>query len=74
MTSDELMSALGHAVAAVWGDLPAQVQHDLFEAAARSGGEGAREKLAIFLHRQHPRTVDGEKPAGHVPEPDSLGG
>lgn len=74
MTSDELVTSLGRAVAAVWGELPARVQHDLFEAAVRSAGEGARDKLAVFLHRQHPRTLDGERPVRQVPEPDSLGG
>ena len=73
MISDELTKALGHAVAAVWGELPAGAQHDLFEAAVRSVGEGARQDLAAFLHWQHPRTLDGDKPR-QVPEPDSLGG
>ena len=73
MTSDELSTALGRAVAAVWGDLPAKVQQHLFEAAVRSAGEGARDKLAIFLHQQHPRTFGAEL-ARQVPEPDSLGG
>lgn len=74
MTSDELRTALGRAVAAVWGDLPARVQHDLFEAAVRTAGKGARDELAKFLHGQHPRTIDGAQPPRHVPEPDSLGG
>jgi hypothetical protein len=74
MTSDELMTALGRAVAARWGDLPTRVQQDLFEAAVRSAGEGAREKLAVYLHQQHPRTFQGEQPARQAPEPDSLGG
>lgn len=74
MTSDDIITSLGHAVAAVWGELPAAVQHDLFEAAVRSGGEGARDRLAVFLHSQHPRTLDGEQPARQAPEPDSLGG
>ena len=73
MPSDELIKALGHAVAAVWGELPAAAQHDLFEAAVRSVGEGARQDLAAFLHWQHPRTLDGDKPR-QMPEPDSLGG
>jgi hypothetical protein len=64
--------SLGHAVAAVWADLPAGAQHDLFEAAAKSAGDGAREALAVFLHAQHPRTLEGDK-ARQVPEPDSLG-
>ena len=42
MPSDDLIKALGHAVAAVWGELPAGAQQDLFEAAVRSVGEGAR--------------------------------
>ena len=71
MTSDELVTALGRAVAAVWGELPTEVQHDLFEAGVRSAGEAARENLAIFLHHQHPRTFDGQKPVRDV---DSLGG
>ena len=74
MASDELMTALGRAVAARWGDLPTRVQQDLFEAAVRSAGRGAREKLAIYLHQQHPRTIQGEQPARQAPEPDSLGG
>jgi hypothetical protein len=73
MPSDPLIKALGHAVAAVWGELPAGAQRNLFEAAVRSAGEGAREQLAAFLHWQHPRTLDGDKPR-QVPEPDSLGG
>jgi hypothetical protein len=73
MTSDRLIAALGHAVGATWGDLPAGVQHELFEAAVRSAGEDAREKLAIFLHAQHPRTTENNRKR-EVPEPDSLGG
>jgi hypothetical protein len=68
------MTALGQAVAAVWAELPTEVQHDLFETAVRSAGEGAREQLAIFLHDRHPRTSDSDKPVREVPEPDSLGG
>jgi len=74
MMSDELMAALGRAVAAVWGDLPMEAQHDLFEAAVRSAGEGSRNRLAVFLHMQHPRTIDGDHPVRQVAEPDSLGG
>jgi hypothetical protein len=73
MQSDDLMTALGRAVAAVWGELPARVQHDLFEAAVRSAGPGGREQLALYLHQQHPRTSAGGRPR-EVPEPDSLGG
>jgi hypothetical protein len=75
MASDEIMTALGRAIAANWGDLPTRVQKDLFEAAVRSSTEkGTREKLAAYLHQQHPRTIEGEQPARQAPEPDSLGG
>jgi hypothetical protein len=73
MPSDESIKALGHAVAVLWADLPARTQHDLFEAAVRSGGGRTREELAVFLHGQHPRTLGGDK-RRQVPEPDSLGG
>jgi hypothetical protein len=73
MNSDDLTNALGRAVTALWGDLPASVQHDLFEASVRLSGEGGRESLAAFLHHAHRRTTDGEKSRA-VFEPDSLGG
>ena len=74
MPSEQLTKALGRAVVAVWGDLPASVQHELFESAVRLSGSNAREQLAIFLHHRHPRTIDGGNSARAVPEPDSLGG
>jgi hypothetical protein len=74
MTSDELVTALGQAVVALWGELPTQAQHDLFEAAVRSAPAPAREALAIFLHERHPRTSDSQQSIRDVPEPDSLGG
>ncbi len=74
MNSEALTTALGRAVTAVWGDLPPRVQQELFESAVRLSGSGTREQLAAFLHHRHPRTIDGEKPARAVPEPDSLGG
>ena len=43
MPTDKLKSALGEAVAPVWGKLPAEVQEALFEAAIKSSGEGLRE-------------------------------
>jgi hypothetical protein len=73
MPIDKFITALGEAVAAVWGTLPGEVQKALFEAAIGSAGEGAREKLAIFLQGRHPRTPS-DKPGREVPEPDSLGG
>ncbi len=74
MTSDELMAALGRAVAAAWGDLPKDVQRELFEAATRSAGSGARGELAKYLHDQHPRTFAGAHGDRQALEPDSLGG
>ena len=56
MPTDKLISALGEAVAAVWGRLPGDVQQAVFEAAIGSAGEGSREKLAIYLHDRHLRT------------------
>jgi hypothetical protein len=75
--SQEFVAALGTAVVAIWGRLPADVQHNLFEEAVRSAGKGARERLAVFLHDRHPRTsavADSAEPAPQVPTPDSLGG
>ncbi len=74
MNSDELTTALGRAVTAVWGKLPASVQQKLFESAVELSGPDRREPLAAFLHDLHPRTVRNERPAPPVPEPDSLGG
>ncbi|MDC7787094.1 hypothetical protein PQJ75_21505 [Rhodoplanes sp. TEM] len=65
---DRLERILGSAVVAVWGRLPQDVQHDLFEEAVLAGhrserragepDEGLRESLAIFLHDHHFRTAD----------------
>ena len=74
MPTNELMTALGQAVAAVWGKLPAEVQQALFEAAIGSAGEGSREKLAIYLHGRQAGIVPSDKLGREVPEPDSLGG
>jgi hypothetical protein len=74
MASDEIITALGRAIAANWGDLPTSVQKDVFESAVRSAGKGARERLAAYLHQQHARTIQGEPSARQVQEPDSLGG
>ncbi len=74
MDHDQIMTALGRAVAARWGDLPTSVQRDLFEAAIRGAAIDGRETLAVYLHRQHPRTINSEHAAKEMPEPDSLGG
>lgn len=59
---ERLARALGQAVVDAWSDLPARVQHRLFEAAVLAGHRGERdeslrEQLAQFLHAQHPRTA-----------------
>ena len=53
--------ALGAAAAAVWSDLPADLQQTLFERAVLLGhqserDESLREQLAKFLHDHHDRT------------------
>lgn len=73
MSPEELTTALGRAVTALWGGLPANVQHEVFESTVRLSGDATREPLARLLHHIHSRTTDGEK-ARAVPEPDSLGG
>lgn len=70
---DQIFSALGHAVAKVWSQLPQDVQHHLFEEAVASQGESVRQQLAVFLHHKHQRTADAVK-AQALQEPDSLGG
>jgi hypothetical protein len=72
-TQEQLFRALGQAVVGLWGDLPHDIQHHLFEAVATSQGESVRQRLAVFLHDKHPRTTDSMK-ARAMPEPDSLGG
>ena len=73
--ADDLTHALGTAITTMWSRLPTNVQHELFEAAVKSAGEGVRERLAIFLHHRHPRTSGGAvEQSRQVPTPDSLGG
>lgn len=71
-TSKQLSRALGEAVVRLWGLLPPDVQHHLFEEAC-SHREDSRAQLALFLHGKHPRTCASLK-AGAMIEPDSLGG
>jgi hypothetical protein len=68
-----LLLALGKAVAAIWGKLPQNVQHELFERSVSAQDEATRERLAVFLHAIHFRTTDALK-ARAIPEPDSPGG
>ena len=70
---DQIFCALGQAVAKIWSQLPQEIQHNLFEAAVTSQGEPARQRLAVFLHHKHQRTLDAVK-AQTMSEPDSLGG
>ena len=46
MDHDQIMTALGRAVAARWGDLPTPVQRDLFEAAIRLAAVDSRETFS----------------------------
>jgi hypothetical protein len=49
------------------------IQQNLFEAAVTSEGETIRQRLAVYLHGKHERTVDAAQ-ARAMPVPDSLGG
>ena len=68
----QISQALGEAVVRLWGLLPPDVQHHLFEEAASHGIE-TRSQLALFLHSKHPRTSASMKTKAMI-EPDSLGG
>jgi hypothetical protein len=71
--AEQLSRALGQAVAQCWSSLPQEIQHNLFEATVTSEGESIRQRLALFLHGKHERTLDTVH-ARAMPEPDSLGG
>jgi hypothetical protein len=52
---------LGAAVASCWGDIPQEIQQQLFEAAVAAGSADVgddvlREQIALYLHNHHPRT------------------
>jgi hypothetical protein len=70
-TAQQLSQALGKAVVRIWGHLPHDVQHNLFEEVIASQGKAVRPHLAAFLHDKHPRT---STKAREMEEPDSLGG
>ena len=72
-TVERLSGALGAAVLKVWGQLPHDFQHRIFEEAVVSSGEGIRISLAQLLHSKHPRTSAALMNRA-IPEPDSLGG
>ena len=69
--SEQLARALGEAVLGIWGHLPTDVQHQIFEEAIAAQGEGMRPHLAVLLHDRHPRTCVATRA---MLEPDSLGG
>jgi len=71
--SDQLSRVLGEAIVRMWGRLPPDVQHQIFEEATCVLGERTRPQLAIFLHDKHPRT-SASVAARAMIEPDSLGG
>jgi hypothetical protein len=70
---EQLSHALGEAVVRIWGHLPHDVQHRLFEQATNCRDQGVRAQLAVFLHGKHSRTSAAIK-ARAMLEPDSLGG
>jgi len=72
VTSVKFSQALGEAVVRLWGLLPPDIQHQLFEEAASRAAE-TRSQLAVFLHEKHPRTCASIKASAMI-EPDSLGG
>jgi len=74
VNAERLTHALGEAVVKTWSSLPHDVQHHLFEEAAKSVGESMRPQLAVFLHDKHPRTADPLGKPRDMIEPDSLGG
>jgi hypothetical protein len=71
---NQLARALGEAVLAIWGKLPHDIQHRVFEQAVLSQGESIRQQLAVLLHGKHPRTSDPLGKPREMMEPDSLGG
>jgi hypothetical protein len=72
VTSAQMSQALGEAVVRLWGILPPDVQHRLFEEAVSHAAK-TRSQLAVFLHDKHPRTGASIKASAMI-EPDSLGG
>ena len=74
MPTDKLITALGKAVVARWGELPVELQQTLFEAAIELVGEGSRGKPSVYLHAgiagQRQAKSQGEK----CPSPIALAG
>ena len=63
-TVSEFERLLGNAALRLWPDLPRDVQEKLFETAVPLD-PAIRNRLAIFLHDRHPKTV-------HPPKPKTL--
>jgi hypothetical protein len=63
-TVSEFERLLGNAALRLWPDLPRDVQEKLFETAVPLD-PAIRNRLAIFLHDRHPKTV-------HPPKPTTL--
>ena len=74
MDHDQIMTALGRAVAARWGDLPTPVQRDLFEAAIRLAAERTLARLSRRTSINSTREPSMVSISPTTPEPDSLGG
>jgi hypothetical protein len=72
-TVARLSGALGAAVLKLWGQLPHDLQHRVFEEAVVASGEEIRASLAQLLHAKHPRTSAAMSSRALL-EPDSLGG
>jgi hypothetical protein len=58
----EFERLVGHAALQLWPELPREVQEKLFETAVPID-PAIRNRLAIFLHDRHPRTVHPPKPS-----------
>lgn len=71
--SREISRQLGETIIRMWGRLPPDVQHDLFEETLMSLGKSMRPQLAIFLHEKHSRTIAAMADLAML-KPDSLGG
>ena len=59
-TVERLSGALGAAVLKVWGQLPHDFQHKIFEEAVISSGEAIRSNLAQLLHREASAHIRGD--------------
>jgi hypothetical protein len=72
-SSAHISRTLGEVIVRMWGHLPHEVQHKVFEETVKSLGESMRPQLAIFLHGKHSRTMASITDEATL-KPDSLGG